>query len=58
MKNLTDYIIITGASRGLGSELAYYFSGRVACQHLFFHHSAWGQCAVALFGGQRVVSAE
>ena len=37
------------------SELAYYFAGRVACQPLFFRHSAWGQCAVALFGGQRVV---
>ena len=40
------------------SELAYYFAGRVACQPLFFRHSAWGQCAVALFGEQRVVSAE
>ena len=26
MKNLTDYIIITGASRGLGCELAYYLA--------------------------------
>ena len=35
------------------SELAYYFAGRVACQPLFFRHSAWGQ-----YGGDAYATAE